>query len=311
MTKLIRALASLALMFGSAGSALAGVRDQGANLYTSTKLWSPLNYNNEWVALIDPYSVFKVNEKDWDVNIAFINSQNQYDPEQTFTYRIDCQNLKFQAQGWRINGVLKEYKGPLGMWVMNPTRTTLSPGSIMWTAKEYVCGTNSSGSTYYWAYSSFRNNQMRGAIDQMWFRDNVVTISQDDRNLRRVNMMVSVLGGAQPNFSEFFVKCDKREWMEAANGVTTTDWSPIPSASGVEVSFEKMCSNRFSFITYQTNSVTMPAPKPAPAPVPASDTSEQPQNGSSGMDEAKRKCVALGFRAGTPKFGQCVLKLTQ
>lgn len=311
MTKLIRALASLALIFGSAGSALAGVRDQGANLYTSTKLWSPLNYNNEWLLLIDPYSVFKVNQKDWDVNITFINIHNQYDPEKTFTYRIDCKNLKFQVQGWRINGVLKEYKGPLGIWVMNPTRTTLSPGSIMWTAKEYVCGVSNSGSTYYWTYSSFRNNQMRGLIDQMWLRDNVVTISINNSNLRHVNIMLSVLGGGQSNFSEFFVKCDKREWMEAANGVTTTDWSPVPSASGVEVFFEKMCSSRFSFITYQTSSVTMPAPKPAPAPVPASEASEQPQNGSSGMDEAKRKCVALGFRTGTPKFGQCVLKLTQ
>jgi hypothetical protein len=310
MTKLMGALAGLALLLCPTDAAYAGIREQGANLYTSTKLWSPLNFNNEWTAFIDPYSVFKVNEKDWDVNITFINSQNQYDPEQTFTYRIDCQNLKFQAQGWRVNGVLKEYKGPLGLWVMNPTRTSIPPGSIMWTAKEYVCGVNNSGSTYYWAYSSFRNGEMKGTIDQIWFKDHLVTISQDDVNLRRVNLMMSVLGGTQANFTELFVKCDKRETMEAANGITSTDWSPISAATGSEVLWEKMCSNRFSYLKYQTSSITMPAPKPAPVPMSVSETNERTRN-ETGMDEAKRKCGDLGFRAGTPKFGQCVLKLTQ
>lgn len=309
MTKLIRAALSLALIFGSAGSALAGVRDQGENLYNSTKLWAPLSYNNEWLAAIDPYSVFKVNANEWDVNLTFFNNQNQYDPAQTFTYRIDCTNLKFRRQGWRINGVLKEWRGWLNPKLIS-FKEDITEGSMIWTAKEYVCGFNYSGSKYYWAHSSFRGGQVRGSIDQMWFRDNVVTISQDDTNLRRVNLMISVLGGAQGNFSEYFVKCDKRVSMEAVNGVTSTDWSPIPVGTGVEVFFEKMCSNRFNHITYQTSPITMPSPKPAPAPVPVSETSKQPQNGS-GMDEAKKKCAALGFTPKTPKFGQCVLKLTQ
>lgn len=310
VVKLIRALAGLALIFGSAEPALAGLRDQGENLYKSTKLWSPLNYNNEWVAAIDPYSVFKVNANEWDINLTFFNNQNEYDPGQTFTYRIDCTKLKFRRQGWRINGVLKEWRAGVAFLGLEDPQQRIEPNTIIWTAKEYVCGINSSGSTYFWAYSSFRNNQTRGAIDQMWFRDNMVTISQDDNNLRRVNMMVSVLGGSQPNFAEFFVKCDKREWMDAANGVTYNDWSPVPVGTGVEVFFEKMCSNRFNHITYQTSPITMPSPKPASAPVPVSETGRQPQNGSD-MDEAKKKCAALGFTPRTPKFGQCVLKLTQ
>jgi hypothetical protein len=158
MGKIVSALFVCLVLFGAAGSTNAGVREQGANLYSTTKLWSPLNYNNDWIGLIDPYSVFKVNEKDWDVNITFLNSKNEYVPEQTFTYRIDCKNLKFQSQGWRVNGLIKEYKGPLGTWVMNPTRASIPQGSIMWTAKDYACGTSNSGSTYYWAYSSYRNS---------------------------------------------------------------------------------------------------------------------------------------------------------
>lgn len=308
--KLMGGVAGIALLIGPIFPVSAGTYEEGVRLYAASTSWTPLNYNNEWMALIDPYSIYKVNEKDWDVNIAFINNQNQHVPEQTFTYRIDCQNLKFQAQGWRINGVLKPYKGPLGIWVMNPTRTTVTPGSIMWTAKEYVCGFYNDGSTYYWTYASFRNNQLRGTIDQIWIKGNIVTISQDNNNLRRVDLMSSVIGGTQSVFTEFFVKCDKREMMEALNGVISTDWSPIPVASGVEVILEKMCSNRFNYVTYQYSPIKMPAPKPATAPAPATEASEQSQNGQ-GMDEAKRKCRALGFQAGTPKFGQCVLKLTQ
>lgn len=51
----------------------------------------------------------------------------------------------------------------------------------------------------------------------------------------------------------------------------------------------------------------LPAP---PTPEMALDT---PQITSSGdaINDAKRKCAALGFVRGTPKFGQCVLKVSQ
>lgn len=302
VAKLVTAILGCLVTFGVTGSATAGVREQGANLYTTTKVWSPLNYNNEWTAVIDPYSVFKVNEKDWDVNISFINNQNQYDPEQTFTYRIDCQNLKFQAQGWRINGVLKEYKGPLGTWLMNPTRTKIPPGSIMWTAKEYVCGVSHSISTYYWANSWFRDNQMKGTIDQIWFKDNVVSISPDDRSLRRANLMISVLGGTQPNFTEFFVKCDNREMMEATNGAITTDWTPIPAASGVEVLLEKMCSDSFNSIAYETAQITLPAPQPAPA---KEDILEAGSNNELNTSTNQNKNRRPSFRNSSKKSPGC------
>ena len=50
------------------------------------------------------------------------------------------------------------------------------------------------------------------------------------------------------------------------------------------------------------------APKPAPEPSP--DANAQPL-ASSDIDEAKRKCADLGFVRGTPKFGQCVLKVSE
>ena len=309
VTKIAGSLAAVALFVGSTVSALAGEADQGVAMFNSSKMWAPFQYNNDLIFYADPQSVYKVSDYEWDVNLSAVNNSNQYVPLETKTYRINCQNLKILPNiGWRINGILTENKGPLGLRSTKDSRFEAKSGQVVWTAKEYVCGVSNSGSTYYWAYSYFRNNQIRGPIDQIWFKENVVEISQDDQNLRRTHLMLSVLGGDQPNFTDWFVKCDKREYMEAANGVTTTDWSPIPAASGIEVLFEKMCSNRFSYITYQTVPITLPAPKPAPEPSP--DANVQPP-ASSDIDDAKKKCADLGFVRGTPKFGQCVLKVSE
>jgi hypothetical protein len=59
-----------------------------------------------------------------------------------------------------------------------------------------------------------------------------------------------------------------------------------------------------------------PAPlPPPPAVVPIVQpqiTETAPQLGSDeSLEDAKEKCARLGYVRGTPKFGQCVLKLTQ
>ncbi len=307
ITKLVSASLGCLVLFGVVGSANASVREKAANLYNTTKLWAPLNLSNDSVVYIDPYSIFKVEDRVWDINLTSINNNNEYDPNSTFTYRILCKGPYYSPAGWRVNGVFNLYHGPLGM-TLGPEYTKLVPNTIIFTAKDYVCGVSNSGSMYYYAYSYFRDNQIRGIIDQIWFKENVVEISQDDPNLRRTHLMLSVLGGTQANFSDWFVKCDKREFMEAVNSITTTDWSPVIPASGQEVIFEKMCSNRFNYITYQTVPITLPAPKPAPEPSP--DANVQPL-ASSDIDDAKKKCADLGFVRGTPKFGQCVLKVSE
>ena len=48
----------------------------------------------------------------------------------------------------------------------------------------------------------------------------------------------------------------------------------------------------------------------SPAPVPIPYPTQLPQ-GDPSIDEAKRKCADLGFVRGTPKFGQCVLKVSE
>ena len=308
IAKIASTLLGCLVLFGLAGTANAGTYEDGAKLYASTSYWAPLNYNDTWLALVDPFGIYKVDNDNYDVNIAFINNQNLHVPEQTFTYRIDCKNTKFQIQGWRVNGILKNYKGPLGIWIRNPTRDLIPSQSIISTAKDHVCGKEFYGSTYYYNFSSFQNDQLRGVIDVHRIKNNTVTISQTDTNFRVLDVMLSPLDQSASNLSQLFVRCDRRELMQAANGIVTIDWWPINPASGEEVTFQKMCSNRFNYINFQTAPVTLPTPKPAVAP--STDVNLQLQ-GDSSIDEAKKKCADLGFKLGTEKFGNCVLKVSR
>ncbi|MBU3582021.1 hypothetical protein ICN19_08325 [Polynucleobacter sp. AP-Capit-er-40B-B4] len=48
-----------------------------------------------------------------------------------------------------------------------------------------------------------------------------------------------------------------------------------------------------------------------PAPIYQAPVSQQNQSKTVGMDEAKKKCIDLGFKSGTNEFGKCVLQLTK
>ena len=52
-----------------------------------------------------------------------------------------------------------------------------------------------------------------------------------------------------------------------------------------------------------------PGPPPVPAATPVPAASPEPTLGA--IDAAKEKCAKLGFKAGTPLFGDCVLKLSR
>lgn len=49
----------------------------------------------------------------------------------------------------------------------------------------------------------------------------------------------------------------------------------------------------------------------SPYSSPAAQQYQQSQPDNVGIDEAKQKCTALGFKQGSQSFGNCVLKLTK
>lgn len=65
-----------------------------------------------------------------------------------------------------------------------------------------------------------------------------------------------------------------------------------------------------SLFTENFQLVWAPPPPPSPAPLPPQNPITQGASGGA-IDDAKEKCADLGFKRGTPKFGECVLKLTR
>ena len=300
-----RTLAAMTLLGSANVPAFASESEQAAALYNSAKMWVPLNFNDDAVWYVDPQSSYKVNENEWDVNITALNNSNQYFPNDTKTYRINCQNLDILPNiGWRINGVLKENRGPLGVRSTKDSRFKASPGQVIWTAKDYVCGISNSGSRYGWLNSGFRDGKIRGAIDQYWIKENIVYISEKNSNMRLIKILISFVGGSQYVFRDIYFNCDNRQFMEAENAVVKFDWKIAPSISFFDLLTEKMCSGQSKFISYQTTSFTMPAP------MPKGITSEQPE-ALSDINGAKQTCADLGFKPGTEKFGNCVLKVSR
>lgn len=300
-----RTLGALTLLCGTSVPVFAGESEQAAALFNSTKMWAPLNFNNDAIWYVDTQSPYQVSENEWDVNITALNNSNQYLISETKTVRINCQNYDvFPNIGWRINGLLKENRGPLGVRSTRDSRYKANPGIIIWTAKDYVCGISNAGSKYGWLNSEFRDGKLRGPIDQYWIKENKIHISKDDTNIRYINMLVSFVGGNQFAYRDLYFNCYKREVMEAENSVVKFDWRVSPNHIFYDIIVEKMCSGQSKFMSYQTTSFAMPAPMPKTA------APEQPDV-LSNINGAKQKCSALGFKAGTPKFGQCVLKLAQ
>lgn len=310
LMKLMVAFIGVTLLLSPADVS-AGAQEESIKLFDSAKSWSPLWYSNDFIMYIDPYSVFKIHDEQWDVNLTTMNNSNNYNLLDTFTYRIRCNDSTWQKVGWRVDGVFRSYRGPLGISLGSYEQpVNFIENTIISPLKEQVCGRFFSGSRYYWAYSSFRDSQIRGPIDQIWIKNNKVEVSQEDINLRHVYLMFSVLGGTQANFGEMFARCNSREIINVVDGVPMSDWTSVISNSAIDVLFEKMCSQRFSYITYQNDQITLPTLKISSQPVQAIETSETTRLETE-LDEAKQKCAGLGFRTGTPKYGQCVLKLSQ
>jgi hypothetical protein len=65
-----------------------------------------------------------------------------------------------------------------------------------------------------------------------------------------------------------------------------------------------------------SRSISLPGSNPSPAPVaPAYNPPQQfipsAETRGESLDSAKAKCADIGFKAGTQKFGECVLKLSK
>jgi hypothetical protein len=85
-------------------------------------------------------------------------------------------------------------------------------------------------------------------------------------------------------------------------GICSDIFTPtVRWADGTTLGPEKIC------LIYLESEYTLIKPISSPK-VPAY---QAPKSSGFGIDEAKKKCVDLGFKSGTEGFGNCVLKLSK
>ena len=147
----------------------------------------------------------------------------------------------------------------------------------------------------------------RSPIEQLWLRENHVIIDRRDQALRSARLMFNQQPAGFIEFRDVFVRCDKRQWMEAEGARVTLDWRTPPLGSVREIAFEKICAASPGIIRKTAGAVS-PPPSPAPESGDASDGASDIERD---LKSAKAKCAALGFRSGSEKFGDCVLQLSR
>lgn len=289
-----------------AAAAVAGDRERGVALYASARVWSPVSYNAAELIAIDPFSLYRVSDAEWDVNVTSINDAMQFDPLKTSTHRINCRDSTVQIAGWRTSAAFIEYRGPEGTGPAGGPRTPIPAGSMISVARDYACGVRAEGVSYGWLISWLREG-VRSPIDQMWLRENSVVVDRHDPGLRSARLMFNQQPVGGMEFRDVYLRCDKRQWMETANGTVTVDWRAPPMGSPREIAFEKICAATPGPIRQSRGAVRPPHS--------AAAALEGPPDGAAGIERdlqaAKTKCADLGFRPSTTKFADCVLQLSR
>src|SRR4029078_3634258 len=114
--------------------------------------------------------------------------------------------------------------------------------------------------------------------------------------------------GTKNYVGQVFSKCDTRDILYSDNGNVIVPWAKATDGTIDSMIVDRMCSNRFKFTQFSTHEFKVPEPiAVANAAQPVRETGKIGDN----LDAAKGKCASLGFIAKTPKFGECVLKLSQ
>lgn len=287
----------------------ANAQDNADALFRSTINWVPLGFSQDKSLYADPGSILKIDNNKVDINLLVINSNNQYIPEETFTYRFDCYNNKFKRVGWRIGGYLTKWK-PHWLWAAAEDKITV--GSVMAAARDVVCGVSSNGENLEFLTSYWEGDQRGGPLIQVWIRDGYINVAEDNPNLRHAKLAARYLNSNQFSYKDTFAKCDRREIMFVSEGESSGKWLTTAPDEVLGAALTYLCSD--TPLVGGLRKVALAAPtveKHETTASTAPETQSVHEDLESAINEAKRKCAEIGFVAGTPKFGDCVLKISR
>jgi hypothetical protein len=268
--------------------------------------WFPVvkeDENHTWYS--DPYSIIKISDQLYQVNVARFDQNMRYDPpdimNNTFVYtaEIDCRKMKFRPAGWRYEGIFRKNKVLINSYIKYNNK------SIIYFISAQVCGVKSAEKDII-LIANINVNTGFYAENNLYYSNSL------DENIRYILNPVSN--------EKAYIYCKER--IGIIKGSTDFQAEAV-IGSPLGVVYDWVCRG----IHPDTRRVTLPFDAPAiklttaaastqaPPPVDAEASSGKGgatrKRSSNEISDAKRKCAALGFRLGTSKFGKCVLQITK
>lgn len=270
-------------------------QDQAREMMVRTGKWIPSSIGTDGSSWnVDPYSIFKLSDRRFHINVMVVNASNQYEPSQTFTYEVDCGRGRIRVAGFRTNGIFQEYKELFGLISRFPW-IDAEDGTHADSITGFVCPFASSSGTMILISSGISN----GHLVAFSAIENVVFQSSNNQNLRYVEN--------NARGDRFYGNCATRAVMEVdSQGSVLWEETVFTAPSPGRVIVDWMCDGLHPETRVVVRNFDWPT---------AQHPQAAPQNGeirdATDLGPAMDRCEELGFVRGTEPFGECVLRVSE
>jgi hypothetical protein len=252
---------------------------------------------------VDPYSIMKIRENVFHINVAFpmfetvglyygrkINISRAIQ-----TFEFDCAARRYAHVGWRYPGGFRA-REIIGGTAWNKLDQNIgnSQSGPQFTMPNFfarhVCST---------ASAEGAGIDLVGIVQGKSFAGKVIVLNNTIYKNSRKNIVFSYLiaGG----------RSDTKSYVDCATGMVTSQGAStsVVPYQGDPIYVDWMCKKLHPDTVVIEQDFDIPMQEPAPT-----DASNSP-DALRAIESAKRQCSELGFKPGTEKFGNCVLKVSR
>ena len=258
-------------------------------------------YGNPYFA--DPYSTVKIRENVFHINVAFpmfetdsLNYGRKINITRAIqTFEFDCGARRYAHIGWRYPGGFRPRKIVGGTaWNkldQNIGNSQSAPQySIPLFFARHVCLTASAEGS---------GIDVVGIVQEKSFAGKVIILNNTIYKSTRKNIVFSYLVASG--------RSDTKSYVDCTTGIVTNQGTATSAApyQGDPIYVDWMCKKLHPDTVVIEEDFEIPGQKPATI-----DTGNPPAS-LRAIEAAKRQCADLGFKPGTEKFGNCVLKVSR
>jgi hypothetical protein len=250
--------------------------------------WYPAaeEVNNQWSWYVDPYSIRRLSDGTYYINVSRRNLAGQYEaPDSwymnipsTFTAQIDCISNKFKYAGWTHNGIFRKRKQP-----HNPFYK-IDDGTVMHHIKYYVCGDREKN------YMPIVNFKHKGVDYRFNTEYNKYYTNINSKNEKYFRDPI--------NKKMFFVDCSVRKIHEIDEDFVVTQTILYEDSDVSDPVVRRICDGSHPDISSVESDFEI-------------KNSVDNNRDTLNIQQAKNKCIDLGYIKNTEKFGRCVLTISK